>query len=306
LVLADNQEMRDWEKALDFAARSKHPDAVWMTKLFEGRTVGNSEEARDIFLECDDPRAICFSGLINWRFMRQVVQKSADMGFAFAQASLAEVLKSLFCFCLLTYISPMKDLAETEVEESLLWARKAADQGERAGFYQLGCCYLDSDVDKARDNFHIAALLGDLRSMKRYASYLHESDPQRYFWFGKAAAHGMCRKFVHDVVRQLQNCTRDRASVVYAMGRALKGHVNMETKTVFRRKDPRNAPLVLPAVNFFEAQLSACRRAVDAWSIIGIRNGVVKDIRKLIAMLIWEERDIAAFDIDITTIAMTK
>ena len=44
------------------------------------------------------------------------------------------------------------------------------------------------------------------------------------------------------------------------------------------------------AVKFFEEICRATRKAVDCWTLVGFRFGVVKDIRLLIAKLIWDTR----------------
>ena len=56
-------------------------------------------------------------------------------------------------------------------------------------------------------------------------------------------------------------------------------------------------PAIQNAVSFYKSQLSACRGAVDTWSHVGIRFGVVKDIRVFIGKMIWETRDLALFDV---------
>lgn len=43
-------------------------------------------------------------------------------------------------------------------------------------------------------------------------------------------------------------------------------------------------------LNFYTEQNKAARAAVDAWTIIGHRLGVVKDMRRMIAELIWNEK----------------
>jgi hypothetical protein len=45
------------------------------------------------------------------------------------------------------------------------------------------------------------------------------------------------------------------------------------------------------ALGFYKFQLLSHRKAVDAWTLVGRRNGVVKDIRVLIAKMIWKARD---------------
>jgi hypothetical protein len=52
------------------------------------------------------------------------------------------------------------------------------------------------------------------------------------------------------------------------------------------------------ALEFFEFQSVSYCRAVEAWTFVGIRKNVVKDIRRLIAELIWEARDDAVYILD--------
>lgn len=89
------------------------------------------------------------------------------------------------------------------------------------------------------------------------------------------------------------------APVVFAIGRALKGHVDMERREIFGTYSPDD--LVGPAnqaIDFFAAQCAAARQAVDAWCLIALRIGndkLNRDIRKKIALLIWEARELAEY-----------
>jgi hypothetical protein len=49
------------------------------------------------------------------------------------------------------------------------------------------------------------------------------------------------------------------------------------------------------ALRFYEFQLQSYRKAVDSWTIVGQRNNVVRDIRKMIGMMIWDAREEAAY-----------
>jgi hypothetical protein len=51
------------------------------------------------------------------------------------------------------------------------------------------------------------------------------------------------------------------------------------------------------ALHFYEFQLQSYRKAVDSWTIIGLRNKVVKDIRKMIGKMIWDTREDAAYSL---------
>jgi hypothetical protein len=93
------------------------PNAVWLTKLFAGHDVASREEARQVFLGCEnDPKAFCFAGLLGSDF--DEVGRAADLGDALAQAWMASVWRM-------------------GGEERFQWAGKSAAQGERDGFFQL-------------------------------------------------------------------------------------------------------------------------------------------------------------------------
>ena len=135
--------------------------------------------------------------------------------------------------------------------------------------------------------------------MSDLGDLLDESD-QRWFWWGRAAVLGLPRSFLDcfsGVVEKF-NSGSGSGAVVFQIGQALNGHVNVEKRTLLGQSDsfddragPANS-----AISFYKSQVNACRRAVDMWSQVGIRCSVVKDIRVLIAILVWETRDLALFD----------
>ena len=51
------------------------------------------------------------------------------------------------------------------------------------------------------------------------------------------------------------------------------------------------------AIAFFEAQIKATKDAMHAWTQVGIKLKVVKDVRKLIAKLMWDSREEALYDV---------
>jgi hypothetical protein len=93
-------------------------------------------------------------------------------------------------------------------------------------------------------------------------------------------------------------------SVVFQIGKALNGHISVEKRELPKmalfgnthKLDERIGP-ANSAISFFKSQLTACRVAVDMWSHIGIRCGVVKDIRVLISKLVWETRGLALYKV---------
>lgn len=84
--------------------------------------------------------------------------------------------------------------------EELYWngRKKAADQGERDGFYCLGQAYLrqgSKSTDYAKKLLLQAAELGRVSAMDDLGGLFDESDPQRWFWWIRAAERGLTTGF---------------------------------------------------------------------------------------------------------------
>jgi TPR repeat protein len=228
-----------------------HPNAVWLTKLFAGRVVFTDEDARQVIRGCEnDPRALCFADLFGSRF--SAVRRAADLGDAFAQARMA---------------------GRRSGAQRFRWAEKSAFQGERDGFYELGCCYRDGkgceeDVERAKENFLVAAKLGNVRAMTSFGRLFDKDDPQRFVWFGRTAANGESFYFLHEVIDQIRNFNSGTgsATVVFVIGRALREHIHNEERTIFGTYHRYNSPIgpANQALHFYEFQLQSYRKAVDS------------------------------------------
>jgi hypothetical protein len=282
ILLGQTDGKRDIKKALELASVCEHPNAVWLAKLFAGRDMASCEEARQVFLGCEnDPRALCFAGVIGK--VEDEIRRAADLGDAFAQTNMAW---------------------RTIGQEGFRWAEKSAAQGERDAFYCLGQCFRHGirrvkDEEKAQENFLVAAELGHVDAIVGVGNLLDKDDPQRFVWFARAAANGESSFFLNEMIDHIRNFTNrtGHAKVVFAMGRALKGHINNEKRTIFGDSynfDTFSGP-ANQALHFYEFQLQSYRKAVDSWTIVGLRNRVVKDIRKMIAKMIWDAREEAAY-----------
>jgi hypothetical protein len=161
-------------------------------------------------------------------------------------------------------------------------------------------------VERAKENFLVAADVGHVHAMVCLGALLDRDDPQRFFWFGRAAAKVCSMSFLGEISDQIRNFNSGtgHGSVVFAIGRALKGHVDNEKRRIFGegyRFDAFFGP-ANQALHFYEFQLQSFRKAVDMWTIVGLRNGVVKDIRKMIGKMIWDAREEAEFELKCNTI----
>jgi hypothetical protein len=287
-LLGQNHKKRDVKRAIELASTCRHPDAQWLTDVCAGKDVKTKDEAIAVFLSQghDDARALCFAALLGG-FDVPRLRRSAEMGFAFAQAWMC---------------------AHTVGLERFTFVSRAAAQGERDGFYYLGYCYeeaygCDKDLKKARENFLFAAKLDQVYAMSNYGEFLDETDPLCWFWFGLAAARGYVSNFLNGFPSFVDRFESEPclAPAVFAIGRALKGRIDSEKREIFGETEdfddqigPANC-----ATNFFTAQCAAARKAVDAWCLMAVRNNskVNRDIRKKIGMLIWEVREQADYTV---------
>jgi hypothetical protein len=123
---------------------------------------------------------------------------------------------------------------------------------------------------------------------------LKKSDPERCIWLAKVCSRGGNLLFFTDLIDQMRNFNagNGQASVVFAMGRILRKQIEVDKQMIFGKLE--GTYLLGPAmdaIQFHEAVCRAARRAVEAWSIIAARVRIVKDVRLLIAKLIWNARE---------------
>jgi hypothetical protein len=293
IFFGHNYVKQDIKRALELAAACTHKDAQWLIRVLAGKTVSTSQEARDVFLALgkNDACGLCFAALLSMKIegdeeeIYALLRRSAELGCALAQAKIAGQMGG---------------------EEEFRFASLAASQRERESFHCLGYCFkygrgCEKNEDKVRENYLIAAELGGVSAMIWFGELLEESDPVRWFWWGQAARRGESYDFLTNFAQQVQEfeAGSNNEGAVFQIGRCLSGNVDVEKRTFFGIRsnfDNRIGP-ANTAVSFYNSQLSACRRAVDMWSHVGIRCGVVKDIRVLIGKLVWETRDLALFDV---------
>jgi hypothetical protein len=271
--------------SLELAASCQHPDAHWLTDACAGKDVTTRVEAKIVFsaLGQDDARALCFAWILGHRADLAPLRRSAELGFAFAQALMA---KRIFG------------------EEKFKFAQLAAAQGERDGLFMLGSCFCfgegcEKDLDKAKENFLLASELGDVSAMRWLANLFEDLDVRRWKWWGRAAAVGETSSFLSFFPRQVElfDSGSGNTAVLFAIGQVLHGHANQEARTIFNKADDFDS-LIGPAkqaIAFYDAQIKATKDAMRAWTLVGIKLKVVKDVRKLIAKLIWDAREEALY-----------
>ncbi len=287
----------DMTRALVLARDCKHPDAMWLTSIFEGKEVSTKEDARKVFLlHENDARALCFAWHLVDEGAREddltLLRRSSEMGNAFA------------CSTLTWHV------LDENKEELFRLAQLAAKQRERDGFYELGRCFrtafgCEKDLNLAKENFLMAAELGHVWAADDYGDMLHESDPARWLWWGRAAFRGLPDSFLDSFWQQVEQffSGSGNATIMFLIGRALKGNIDVEKRLIFGRGYDFGF-LISPAnqaVSFYDFQIKSARLAIDTWTLIATRLYVIKDMRIYIGKMIWESRFEAnyAFDLDL-------
>ncbi len=278
----DNFKKQDVTAALTLARDCNHPDAEWLTSIFQGKDISTEEDARKVFLCCEnDARALSFAWMLSDGNEDDLtlLRRSSEMGNAFACSRLCA------------------RVCEENKEEAFRLAKLAASQHERDGFRWLGHSFreglaCEKDFNLARGNYLIAAELGNFYSAYALGNFLDESDPVRWLWWGRAASRDFPGSFLHSFSKQVERffSGSGSASVVFVIGRALKGNIYADrifgtTYNFDSWVGPANQ-----AVSFYESQIKCARLAVDTWTLVATRLHVMKDLRIYIGKLIWEAR----------------
>jgi TPR repeat protein len=283
----DNYVSQNIPFALELASSCQHPDARWLIEACAGNDLNTVEHPQKVFsaLGDNDARALCFEWLCGDRGDLAPLLVSAELGYAFAQG-----LK----------------VGWTGGLERFKFAKLAAAQGERLGYYLLADCFLGGDVcernlDKAKENLLLGSELGHVSVMLFLGWLLDESDPQRWRWWGRAAALGNSWSFLSNFSNQVEvfNSDSGSAAVMFAIGQALQEHVSEGERKIFCSDynfDSRIGP-AKQAIAFYKAQIKATKYAMRAWTQVGIKFNIVEDVRKLIAKLIWDAREETFFEV---------
>ncbi len=240
--LGENNKKQDITAALALARDCKHPDAEWLTSVFEGKDVSTNEDAREVFLlHQTDARALCFTCWFTNDHEDALLRRAASMGNAFACSTLCDQV-----------LDESKDQ-----KEFFRLAQFAALQHERDGFRLLGDCFdegigCEKDLKLVKENLLIAAELGHVYAALDFGKSLDRSDPVRWLWFGRAALRGSPHDFLYKFPNQVTGS--GNATVVFLIGRALKGNIDMEKKEIFGQRrwkfDYANQ-----AVSFYDSQI---------------------------------------------------
>ncbi len=231
----------------------------------------------------NDARALCFAWYLTDNRCNDLsmLRLASEMGYAFACSLLSN------------------QLLNEKKEEAFRLAQFAAAKHEVDGFVKLARCFYsgigcEKDLNLAHQNLLLAAELGLTRAAIVYGRLLDSSDPARWLWWSRAALRGSPTSFVDFFPKQVELFFSGSGSsfVLFLIGHALKGNIDMEKKRIFGVDSDSDARIGLAnqAVSFYSDQIKSVRHAVDTWTLISTRLHVMKDMRIYIGKMIWEAR----------------
>ncbi len=257
-----------------------HPDAQWLLGIFPDGAPSSDEEAKRVFLRhSSEGRALCFAGLAGVED-RKLVQEAATRNYGFAQALMA---------------------SWSEGEEKYFYAERAAQHGEPLGMTELGNCLYEGiacqrDEARALQLYRAASDMGCWFAQYRLGERGYTfSAWQRYQLWGKAASQtensailGLVQEVLPHV---LLHKNGGSGRIVFEIGAAMAGHVDASSRTVYT-EDVSEAVFdaALWAIAFYQRCTAEAKLAVQWWIWIGKEMRVAKDIRAVIADMIWSER----------------
>jgi TPR repeat protein len=266
----------DVERGLQLARECRHPDAQWFASLFPAGVAVSTDHLRVVMLDhIDDVRALVIAYRLGMVDSIEPLERAAELGYAPAQALLTDYVPDV---------------------QRFVWAQRAVAQLDRDGLFQLAGCYVygwgcEEDKDKATELYKCAAELEHVVAQYAVGVSYDSSKWERFYWCGRASTRGFRRRqFCIDVLEKLPSFERgEMARILHTAAPAVR-------IVIVEHKDHADEPLAAGEVKqlqrvleLHDAMLGRARRAMDCWSLVGLRLGVVKDIRIVIAKMAWEE-----------------
>ncbi len=287
------------ERGLAIARKCSHDEAKWLTNLFPGAAPSTDDEARAVFLSLgpNDAKALCFAAFfvsVDYFFWKEILNgellQSASLGYGLAQAWVAENARTL------------------SDEKRLEFGKLAAAQGEPAGLVLLGRFLLGThDVDAMR-LFKEAAEKGHAEAQYLYAENgFRKGDSERYTWLAKAArngSHSTLWNWGSQFFRGKEQQRKRRGLVwrnpfpdpilvtddtplvlLFEIGSAMSACELLAT--ALSRQGRTEA---YRAVSFYNSCLERVTAGIHAWTQVGRRKRIPRDVRLLISRKMWESK----------------
>ncbi len=271
-------------RGLELAAQCEHEDARFLVSIFpDGAPVTAAQVSAAFLAHSEDARCLCWAASSRKQRGRIVVPddekelmlRSAAKGYAWAQA---------------------KCQSFQEPPVFVVWLEKSVAQGEPDAMVALSYCLwravgCPEDKPRAQRLWHEAAMLGQWRAQLDVANLCWgQHSLERFVWLRRAA-----QQYHSKALSSLQWCVNDclgkyekggSGRILFEMGRtfALSG---AEARLSYFAEAARAAER---AERLYMQWCDEARTGVLCWLWLSKTVCVSKDIRLLIADLIWEVR----------------
>ncbi len=274
IFFADVQTTSSFAKGLELAKDCEHEDARFLVSLFPDGPPSDSDQAAAVFLAQNDARCWCWATQCEAQPRQELLARSAEAGCAWAQ---------------LLGFGPL------DRAEGLSWMEKAAAAGERDALSALAYSlwYTSNGVyDDARatELWKEAAELGHAEGQYSFGmSCCINGSLEQFVWMRRAAMqkhYGALAALTTAGASQSLLLAWDRPErKLFEIGAGLSA-VDSSDLPMLRHE----VAYVRKTVNMYEQWCREAERGVLCWLWLSRDMGLVKDIRVMIARLIWEER----------------
>jgi hypothetical protein len=279
-----------WIGADDFRVdRScRHPDAQWLLSLLPDQVelVDRDVMKRVMGAQGDDVRALFFLGVLEAdsqpgkQVHTTLLRRSAESGYAPAQAHMASMVGS--------------------PEEQYAWGHKGAVQLDREGLVRTANCLLEGHGcdnepeekrrEKAAVMLQAAIELGSCTAPLLYGTeFCSGDDWRRYHWWGLALRRGSPWAVGMLIQAAAEHVDSGSASgrILFEIGGGLRHAVN---RPAFMGNGVESSAQSMKCVELYSWCGERARDAVECWLVVGRRLRASRDVRGLIARIVWEER----------------
>lgn len=273
-LLGFNGAEQNLSLALEMARKSTWPEAQVFASIFENRNMPErTEDLRALLCGLSDNILAITLGALLWNTdfdETPYLERAADAGNALAQV----------------FFNECDGEADQKYYHECL---KAAAQDEPEALDALGDCYfrglgVERNLLKARECFQRAVLLLCHNAYYSLGKTYSRAEPERYVWFSKYAIYVNTYPFEKSILKakKLYERYKSNPQIAYCIGRILYTGWNKFPYSIqFSWEE---------SIEIHKYWKKCTQDAVNAWLIIARRKEVVRDIRQMIARMIWASR----------------
>ena len=276
-------------KAINLCSRCDHPIAQWLSEVFNDYVdqLKTYADVRNVLLRLsDNGKALYFLS----RFEYDLLEKSLKLGFTYAKVRLSN-----FDIVRLPNFD-YTDLISIASDGDRMANRLLFKYLKEIFYFTCEC----ADKQKLIDHLKICIKLGCIDSTIYYASHLTKCDDLlRCILYGK-----IVKRSPQSLVLNLTYTSFEESPIQlkFVYGRYLKGHIDSNLNEIHRVcvlnneihrvcvLNRKTIHLAQSLVEDYDKLLKESIKSIDAWSLCAKHYlGVCKDIRLLIARLLWYE-----------------